>query len=68
MITVKESLLMPFIQGWITNPWSPDARSNSADETRQVFQIEIASKDDPNSQGCSTQVAPEENTITGPVY
>ena len=51
--------------GWFTNPWSPDARSNSADETRQVFQIEIASKDDPNSQGCSTQVAPEEKHHNG---
>ena len=46
--------------GWMSEPWTESAMWNQADETRQVFELEIAHYD----SGCSTEFWPEQKFIT----
>jgi hypothetical protein len=46
--------------GWMSEPWTESAMWNQADETRQVFELEIAQYD----SGCSTEFLPETKSTT----
>ena len=45
--------------GWMSEPWTESAMWNQADETRQVFELEIAQYD----SGCSTEFLPESKSF-----
>ena len=50
--------------GWMSEPWTESAMWNQADETRQVFELEIAHYD----SGCSTEFWPEQKFTTENTY
>ena len=41
---------------WMSDPWTPQAKQNDADQTRQVFELEIAH----DGSGCDAKVWPEQ--------
>ncbi len=41
---------------WVSDPWTPQAKQNDADQTRQVFEHEIAH----DGSGCDANVWPEQ--------
>ena len=41
---------------WMSDPWTPLAKQNDADQTRQVFELEIAH----DGSGCDAKVWPEQ--------